>query len=409
MVEQTEEVVIPQTEEIVMESPTTEIAVEGKITSMSDEDMQFFLANNRLPNESDKIVEQKVEEPTKQEEPIPPTATQEENFIIPKSKFKGILNDGEGEDAIISRLTQQTGSQGKVEISEQDKKAQQLYEKISKRNDILGVVNHLLNPNHNLKHYVDVMALKVDGLDNLNAIIELRKIKTGHDPELLKDAAMGDYMLLSDDDYLHLSEASLRSLKAAASIKLEEDGKQAKYELLKMQSEAEAPPQNVEQANAKQKFLEDRANSEQAWKKVISDLNSNQKISQELTFKDTSGLELKVPFTFDLNKPEIKEKLKTYSEEFINTVISYDPSFVPTEKTMQEARTAALNRYELENREQIRNQIAADIYAHVDLQYAKKNASPRQTNTVIDNGRGPEKRGMVGMSDEEVNQYFQNR
>jgi hypothetical protein len=249
------------------------------------------------------------------------------------------------------------------------------------------------------------MSTDISKLSDFDAIAQLG-ILEGKDGAKYRSMLKSQYMQFGDEEYAEYGPERLQSLKDAAAIQLEEDGKAAREKIAKMQSDAKRPDYQVEESNQKQIYLQTKDASTKAWEMNLNKVLEGNKITQNLKFKDTDGADLELPFTYDLTKPERVAELQKYVNEYISTVLTYTPGYVPNETTIAEAKAAATNRYLVSHFPEILTQIAEDINAEADLRYAKKINQPVQSQVVTTDNREAPKAGLQPVTEQEVREIL---
>jgi hypothetical protein len=388
------------TTDSVVETPVVE-TTEGGFVELSDDDVRQMLSGKPIPPKEPEVPETKAPEVAAA---TTTTTTQtEEDFIkIPKSQLSGMFDGDLDADKIVNRLKTPVQNTG---IDENTIKAAEKGKVLLERPDIAALVNHALKPNSDIRHYVDLMSTDISKLSDFDAIAQLG-ILEGKDGAKYRSMLKSQYMQFGDEEYAEYGPERLQSLKDAAAIQLEEDGKAAREKIAKMQSDAKRPDYQVEESNQKQIYLQTKDASTKAWEMNLNKVLEGNKITQNLKFKDTDGADLELPFTYDLTKPERVAELQKYVNEYISTVLTYTPGYVPNETTIAEAKAAATNRYLVSHFPEILTQIAEDINAEADLRYAKKINQPVQSQVVTTDNREAPKAGLQPVTEQEVREIL---
>jgi hypothetical protein len=286
------------TTDSVVETPVVE-TTEGGFVELSDDDVRQMLSGKPIPPKEPEVPETKAPEVAAA---TTTTTTQtEEDFIkIPKSQLSGMFDGDLDADKIVNRLKTPVQNTG---IDENTIKAAEKGKVLLERPDIAALVNHALKPNSDIRHYVDLMSTDISKLSDFDAIAQLG-ILEGKDGAKYRSMLKSQYMQFGDEEYAEYGPERLQSLKDAAAIQLEEDGKAAREKIAKMQSDAKRPDYQVEESNQKQIYLQTKDASTKAWEMNLNKVLEGNKITQNLKFKDTDGADLELPFTYDLTKPE---------------------------------------------------------------------------------------------------------
>ena len=411
---QEEEKEIPTLESpAVEEKPLEKNEESGGLKSASEDEVAAFIRNGGNPIKKAKDEPFTTEEVNGGENPVTPVTpvvplpvSPVEDFIkIPRNALNGIFNAEVGTDEIITRLQKKGES-----LSDEDNKALEQGRRLLGRPDMVGLIDYALRPNANVSHYVDLMKTDVTQLSDVDAIVKLGELE-GKDPAKLRSKLRGDFMEFGDEDYPEFSEERLDSMRAAAEMIKQEQGSAAKEKIRQLQEAAKRPPEAEDQAKQNQRtvneqYAQAKKTSEDAWKGRIPEVVTGNKIESTLKFKGTDDVDIDLPFTFDLTKPERQSEIQKFTEDYLSTILTYDPNYTPSEATIKEAREAAKNRYLVAHISEIFTQIAQDVNADLDIRWAKKTNRPHQSQYVAGNEERTTQSGMVAASDQEVADFL---
>lgn len=391
------------------EGPVVETqASDAGFKALSDEEVaNYFKTGGVKPEVNKDVTVSTTESPVapvlpvveKKEEPAKPIETEAEFIKIPKTALSGIFDDGDlGVEKIVDRLKT-------ANLNKEEREALEKAKVLRERPDIQSLVNHALRPGANIRHYVDLMESDVTKLSDFDAVVQLGVLE-GKNPDQYKSRLKGEYMQFPDEEYPEYSGERLQSMKDAAAMKLAEDGASARDKIKQMQADAQRPVEEVQTRQENKEYTEKVAAAKQSWASVKNTIPDGMKVQSELKFKNTEGNEQVMPFTFELNKPERVAEINKYVDEYIDTVITFNPDYVPNEETIKEARKAATARYVTSHIDEIFSRIAEDVTQMVDLEWAKKTNSPYNATHVDTNTQQPVKRGMQPVSDTEVREML---
>lgn len=296
---------------------------------------------------------------------------------LSKEALKGIFGDTDPTDQLILERLKAPPTVQVAGLSDEDKELIEKGKLLKGRADLENLMRYANVPGADLKHYANVMSLDVKTMDPLSKILAYRQInKPGAAPEDLRLSALEEFMQFPDEDYADISENRLKSLKASAKIKMEEEAATAESGILEYQKNIHIAPGKQEADAKAAQTLETRKVNEAAFTAQIPVLTKDAKISYDVPFKLKDGVDRKLDFAFNLDKPEQVKELNDFATSFVNNMLEINPAWGATPENVELVKQVAIQNYFSKHQGEIMQAFLNEALGEFDFTYAKKHVNP---------------------------------